>query len=261
MRASGWSATTRACRRAKVREADEERRCKPRSARASRTRRSVTERSRSRSARISRCPIQRTSWSAIGEAGYAGTDLGPPGYLGEGETLQQRLASQPARPRRRLRPRALQRARALGRGPRRPHGTRSRSSTPRKRPRRARSCATPAAPSGSPTPARGGRARARRHPLGDARGRRRARRRDRARGGLRARLPPPHVELRRGPAGDRALPRPTPTSTCCSTAATSPSPAATRSRACRTGATRVGVVHLKDTRMDVLTRSARSART
>jgi inosose dehydratase len=29
--------------------------------------------------------------SAIGEAGYAGTDLGPPGYLGEGETLARRL--------------------------------------------------------------------------------------------------------------------------------------------------------------------------
>lgn len=28
---------------------------------------------------------------AIGEAGYAGTDLGPPGYLGEGEQLRQRL--------------------------------------------------------------------------------------------------------------------------------------------------------------------------
>ena len=30
---------------------------------------------------------------AIGEAGYAGTDLGPPGYLGEGNQLQQRLAA------------------------------------------------------------------------------------------------------------------------------------------------------------------------
>src|SRR5215218_8653151 len=29
--------------------------------------------------------------SAIGDAGYAGTDLGPPGYLGEGETLARRL--------------------------------------------------------------------------------------------------------------------------------------------------------------------------
>jgi inosose dehydratase len=28
---------------------------------------------------------------AIGEAGYAGTDLGPPGYLGEGEELRRRL--------------------------------------------------------------------------------------------------------------------------------------------------------------------------
>ena len=30
---------------------------------------------------------------AIGDAGYVGTDLGPPGYLGEGDTLQQRLAN------------------------------------------------------------------------------------------------------------------------------------------------------------------------
>jgi len=28
---------------------------------------------------------------AIGDAGYAGTDLGPPGYLGEGEALRERL--------------------------------------------------------------------------------------------------------------------------------------------------------------------------
>jgi inosose dehydratase len=31
--------------------------------------------------------------SAIAGAGYAGTDLGPPGYLGEGETLAERLAA------------------------------------------------------------------------------------------------------------------------------------------------------------------------
>ena len=29
--------------------------------------------------------------AAIGGAGYAGTDLGPPGYLGEGEALSRRL--------------------------------------------------------------------------------------------------------------------------------------------------------------------------
>ena len=69
---------------------------------------------------------------AIGDAGYAGTDLGPPGYLGEGRNAATTAARQPARPRRRLRARALQRTRALGRRPRRPHGTRSRSSTPRK---------------------------------------------------------------------------------------------------------------------------------
>src|SRR3954462_4547187 len=31
---------------------------------------------------------------AIGAAGYAGTDLGPPGYLGEGDVLAERLAAQ-----------------------------------------------------------------------------------------------------------------------------------------------------------------------
>ena len=31
--------------------------------------------------------------AAIGDAGYAGTDLGPPGYLGEGDTLARRLAA------------------------------------------------------------------------------------------------------------------------------------------------------------------------
>jgi len=31
---------------------------------------------------------------AIGTAGYAGTDLGPPGYLGEGEVLRERLESE-----------------------------------------------------------------------------------------------------------------------------------------------------------------------
>ena len=30
---------------------------------------------------------------AIGAAGYAGTDLGPPGYLGEGNVLRERLAA------------------------------------------------------------------------------------------------------------------------------------------------------------------------
>ena len=91
MRASGWSATTHRVVVPKVREADEESRCKPRSARASRTRRSVTERSRSRSARTSWCPIQRTSWERSGAPGTRVPTSGRPGYLGEGETLQQRL--------------------------------------------------------------------------------------------------------------------------------------------------------------------------
>src|SRR3954465_13051875 len=31
--------------------------------------------------------------AAIGDAGYSGTDLGPPGYLGEGQALAGRLES------------------------------------------------------------------------------------------------------------------------------------------------------------------------
>ena len=55
-------------------------------------------------------------------------------------------------------------------------------------------------------PGRGRRARARRRALAHARRRRRARRGHRARARLRAGLPSPHVDLRRGRAGDRALP-------------------------------------------------------
>ena len=88
--------------------------------------------------------------------------------------------------------------------------TRSTSSTPPARPARGPCCATPAARSGSPTPGRGGEdavAAPRRRALADAGRRRRARGRRRARARLRAGLPPPHVDLRRGRPGDRALPR------------------------------------------------------
>ena len=47
---------------------------------------------------------------AIGAAGYAGTDLGPPGYLGEGDVLARAPRDQRPRARRRLRPHALLRA-------------------------------------------------------------------------------------------------------------------------------------------------------
>ncbi len=154
---------------------------------------------------------------AIGAAGYEGTDLGPPGYLGEGDVLAERLAAN--------------RLQIVGgfvpmrfsereRGRDRASSTRSTCSTRPARPARAPCCATPAAPSGSPTPAaaaRTPRLRLDDAPLADAGRRRRARGRARARARLRAGLPPPHVDLRRGRAGDRALPRGHRRRRCCST--------------------------------------------
>ena len=153
MRASRWSATTLTHRRAKVREADEERRCKPRSVRASRTRPLATERSRSRWARISRCPIRWTSWTrSVMPAMSAPTSARP--ATSARATAAASVSRPPARPRRRLRPGALQRARALGRRPRRAHAharpLRRRAGRPTPGP----SSATPADPSASPTPAR-----------------------------------------------------------------------------------------------------------
>ena len=159
------------------------------------------------SAPTSRCPIRRTSWARSARAGYAGTDLGPPGFPGRGRDAAPPPRRPPARPRRRLRPRRFSE---------REHWDEdlaglTQPSTVRRRPEpptRGRCCATPAGPSASPTPDAAARTRrcASTTPLatltdGVARPpRSRARR-------LRARLPPPHVELRRGPAGDRALPR------------------------------------------------------
>ena len=89
---------------------------------------------------------------AIGAAGYEGTDLGPPGYLGEGDVLARAPGRQPPADRRRLRPHAILRGRAeedvAGAA-----STRSTCSTRPARPARAPCSATPAAPSGSPTPA------------------------------------------------------------------------------------------------------------
>ena len=50
---------------------------------------------------------------AVADAGYAGIDLGPPGYLGEGDVLRERLEASALERRRRLRADALQRGRAL----------------------------------------------------------------------------------------------------------------------------------------------------
>ena len=148
---------------------------------------------------------------AIGEAGYAGTDLGPPGLPGRGrDAAAAGCADQPSSTSSAAScPCAsasrehwdedlagLRHTLALFDG----GGSHRRAARPVRR-RRARADRQPRPRRRGPGPA------PRRPPLGDAGRRRRARGRDRARGGLRARLPPPHVELRRGPAGDRALPR------------------------------------------------------
>ena len=150
--------------------------------------------------------------TAIREAGFEGTDLGPPGYLGEGDELRRRLDAEQLGIAGGFVADRLQRSRALGGGPRRP--------APHARPvrRRRRDGAHPPRPvlcdAGGPdrvaNPGRGGEdasLRAGRPPLGHARRRRRPRGRRRPRARLRAGLPPPHVDLRRGPAGDRAFPR------------------------------------------------------
>ena len=106
-------------------------------------------------------------------------------------------------------PIALQRARALGRGRRRP-APHARPVRRRRRGRRPPGAVRRRRPGADrqPRPRRRGRlAAARRRALAHARRRRRARGRRRARARLRAGLPPPHVDLRRGRPGDRALPR------------------------------------------------------
>ena len=59
---------------------------------------------------------------AIAAAGYEGTEFGPPGYLGAGEALRERLRKSRSRARRRVHPDPFQRAAALGSGPR-SHGS------------------------------------------------------------------------------------------------------------------------------------------
>ena len=144
--------------------------------------------------------------AAIGDAGFAGTDLGPPGYLGEGDELAARLDEDELEVVGGFVPMRFSERDALGRGPRRPapHARPVRARPARPAP--GRCCATRAARSGSPTPAAAARTPrcAWTPPLGHARRRRRARRRRGPRARLRARLPPPHVDLRRGRRRDRA---------------------------------------------------------
>ena len=176
---------------------------------------------------------------AIGAAGYAGTDLGPPGYYGEGDVLRERLEHERARGRRRLRPHAILRGRGLrgGRGGAAAHagsvrrGRRDRRATRAVRRRRSRA-------DRQPRPRRrGSGAAAGRRALAHA-GRAIATAADIAR--ERGYEPVFHHHTStyvEGMPGDRALPRGHRRASCCSTPATCSSPAATRCRRSTTGAT------------------------
>ena len=159
------------------------------------------------------------------------------------------------RGRRRLRPHAILRGRALRGGRARACPTRSICSTPPARPARAPCSATPAAPSGSPTPAAGARTPALRldgAALAHARRGRRARGRRRARARLRAGLPPPHVDLRRGRARRSSASSRTPTCSCCSTRGHLAVAGGDPVQALNDWGDRIGAVHIKDVRLDVL---------
>ena len=200
---------------------------------------------------------------AIGAAGYAGTDLGPPGYLGEGEELQRRLVANELDlvggfvPMRFSEPEhwdedlgglrhTLALFAAAGADRRAPGAVRRRRARADRQPRPRR---------------RGRRAAPRRPSLGGADRRRRAR----GRGGpRRAGTSRSSTTTRR--ATSRACRRSsgssrTPTSTCCSTAATSPWPAATRCRACATGASGSASSTSRTPAWTCSPRSARSGRT
>ena len=115
---------------------------------------------------------------------------------------------------------------------------------------------------------RRGRARARREPGARRRGRRRCGSTTRAggcsrptsqraaddgaRARLRAGLPPPHLDLRRGAAARSSACSRTPTSRCCSTRATSLVAGGDPVTALRDWRERIGAVHIKDVRLDVL---------
>ena len=205
--------------------------------------------------RLRRCPTPSACSRRSRAAGYAGTDLGPPGYLGEGDVLRERLDTQRARGRRRLRPDALLRARAL-RGGLAGACTHTLDLFDAAGAAGARPVLCDAGgPERIANPGRGGEDASLR--LDDARWRtlvdgvERAAERARAsaatsRSSTTTRRPTSRAS-RRSSASSR-----TPTSRCCSTPATCSSPAATRCRRSATGATRIGAVHVKDVRLDVL---------
>ena len=191
---------------------------------------------------------------AIAAAGYAGTDLGPPGYLGEGDVLRERLEANGLEVVGGFVPMRFSEAEGFEEDVPALHHTLDLFDA---------AGATGARPvlcdAGGPeriaNPGRGGEEPELRlgdAPLAHARRQRRARRRRRPRARLRAGLPPPHVDLRRGRAGDRALPRRTPTCRCCSTPGTCSWPEGIRWRRSRDWGERIGAVHIKDVRLGVL---------
>ncbi len=166
--------------------------------------------------------------AAMAAAGYAGTELGPPGYLGRRTTsgglelvggFVQIAFSDPDAGLDEL------------------HAT---LDAVRRRQARAPAGAVRRGRAGAdrqPGPRRRGRvAAARRGALAHARRRRRARRRRGSRARLRAGLPSPHVDLRRGRGGDRAPARVHRRPAAARLRRTCSSPAATRCRRCATGA-------------------------
>ena len=199
---------------------------------------------------------------AIGAAGYAGTDLGPPGYLGEGDVLRERLAAAGLELVGGFVPMRFSERDGCAEDTAGLHHTLDLFDAAGDEGRRGRCCATRAGPSGSRTRAAAARTPSLRlddAPLADARGRRRARGGRGARARLRAGLPPPHLDLRRGAAGDRALPR----GHRRGAAARLRAPAVAGGdpvAALRDWRERIGAVHIKDVRLDVLERRQGGAR-
>ena len=192
--------------------------------------------------------------AAIGRAGYAGTDLGPPGYLGEGAALAQRLDANELELVGGFVPLAFSERERWEEGMAGLHHTLDLFAAAGAAGARPVLCDA-GGPDRIANPGRGGEDASLR--LDGARWRTLvdgvARAADAARG--RGFEPVFHHHTStyvEGVGGDRAPARGLRRRRCCSTAATSPSRAATRSARSTTWGERIGAVHVKDVRLDVL---------